>query len=58
MRYLITYTHVVEKCMEAEVEADSVEEAKNKVDCGDFIWEETMAENGLQCKDYSVKELD
>lgn len=58
MRYLITYTHVVEKNMEAEVEANSMDEAKKKVECGDVVWEETMAENGLSCKDYSVEELD
>lgn len=54
MKYRVGYTHLVEKHIEAIVEANSEEEALAKAEEGDIIEEEEGREDGLECKDFKV----
>lgn len=50
MKYKVTYDHEVVITYEAIVEADSVEEAKEKIENGDFISEEEVDSQGMWIK--------
>ena len=56
MKYKVTYDHEVVITYEAIVEADSVEEAKEKIENGDFISEEEINNQGMYIRIKDVEE--